>query len=98
REGALPVESLGVAAVDSRTLVISLEYPYEEFPALTASTPFMPCQQEFFENTYGRYGLEPETVLGNGPFRIRNRYSWEHGARVELTASSTYAGEQEPSP
>ena len=98
RAGSSAVDSLGVTAKDSRTLVIRLEYPYEAFPALTAITPFMPCQQKFFEETSGKYGLEVNSVLGNGPFKIRNRYGWEHGKHLELSRSSTYSGENSPSP
>lgn len=98
RAGSAAVESLGAEAKDSRTLVIRLEYSYEAFPALTAVTPFMPCHQKFFEETSGKYGLEANSVLGNGPFKIRNRYGWEHGKHLELSRSSTYSGEKSPSP
>ena len=98
REGTADVETLGAIAQDSHTLVIHLEYSYEAFPALTAITPFMPCQQKFFEETAGKYGLEVSSTLGNGPFKIRNRYGWEHGKHLELSRSSTYSGENSPSP
>ena len=98
RNGELPVESLGVEATDDHTLVVTLAYSYEEFPALTASAPFMPCNETFFQSTSGKYGLETETVLGNGPFRIRNRYAWDHGKELTLARSSSYTGERDVIP
>lgn len=96
--GDLPVESLGVRALDDYTLVITLEYSYEEFPKLTASAPFMPCNKAFFESTSGKYGLETETVLSNGPFKLRNRYAWEHDKELTLARSSSYTGEKDVIP
>ena len=98
RSGTMPLESLGITAQDDYTLVIELAYSYEEFPKLTATTPFMPCNQDFFEECSGKYGLETSYILGNGPFKIRNQYGWEHGKHIQLSRSSTYSGENSPLP
>lgn len=96
--GQLPPESLGVTAKDSKTLVVTLSYSYENFPDLTALTPFMPCNQKFFEETSGKYGLEYKFVLSNGPFIINGRYAWDHGKSIKLARSDTYQGNQVPVP
>lgn len=96
--GQMTADQLGVKAVDDHTLVVDLEYSYADFPALTASTPFMPCNQEFFESTAGRYGLEKKYILGNGPFAIDGAYGWQHGSYMKLKRSSSYSGETEPLP
>ena len=96
--GELSPDALGVKALDDYTLVVDLAYSYEEFPKLTASTPFMPCNESFFSSTAGKYGLETSTVLGNGPFKIRNRYAWEHGKELTLARSSAYIGEKDVLP
>ncbi len=93
RAGTLPVSELGVSAQGDFTLIVELEYPYEEFPALTATTPFMPCHEEFFLSCEGQYGLDARYVLGNGPFTMASRYAWEHGESISLTRSETYQGE-----
>ena len=93
RAGTLPVSELGVSAQGDFTLIVELEYPYEEFPALTATTPFMPCHEEFFLSCEGQYGLDARYVLGNGPFTMASRYAWELGESISLTRSETYQGE-----
>ncbi len=97
-QGELPVESLGVYAIDAHTLVVELEYANADFPALTASAPFMPCKASYFEETAGKYGLDSGHILGNGPFRMANRYSWEHNEYINLVRNETYIGETEVTP
>lgn len=96
--GQLSSEQLGVTAVDEHTLKIVLEYSYPDFPKLTANAAFMPCNQEFFESTAGRYGLESSYVLENGPFEIDGKYGWAHDQYLNLKRSSTYSGAGEPLP
>ena len=85
--GERPVSDLGVRAVDENTLVITLVEPDDDFPKKTASTPYMPCNEAFFEHTGGRYGLEAEYVLTNGPFYVK---SWLHGESITLAKNDGY--------
>lgn len=96
--GKLPAASLGVTAKDARTLVVDLAYPCADFPKLAASAPFMPCSEAFFDATAGRYGLETQDILGNGPFVIDGSYGWTHDKSLNLAKSSSYAGEKQPLP
>lgn len=96
--GTVAADQLGVTAKDAHTLVIHLNYSYPDFPILTASAVFMPCNQEFFESTSGRYGLEYKYLLGNGPFEIDGKYGWDHGTYLNMARSSTYKGNQTPLP
>jgi len=75
RTGKKKLSDLGVKATGENTLVVTLEQPDSDFPARVATTPFMPCNQAFFEYTAGRYGLEKEYVLGNGAFWLA---AWTH--------------------
>lgn len=97
-KGELPASQLGVTALNDYTLVVDLEYSYEDFPALMALPASMPCNREFFEQSGGQYGLEVASVLGNGPYRFANRYSWEHSASMALVRSDFYKGENQPVP
>lgn len=97
-QGNMPVDALGVYATDSHTLVVELEYANPDFPTLTASAPFMPCKKAYFEEAEGKYGLDSGFILGNGPFRMANRYSWEHDSYINLVRSETYTGSTEVSP
>ncbi|WP_195984689.1 peptide ABC transporter substrate-binding protein [Clostridium sp. D33t1_170424_F3] len=98
RSGELPLEQLGVTAAGTHKLVVTLAYPYEDFPKLTASAVCMPCHEPFFESTKGRYGLEKSTLLGNGPFAIDGIYGWEHGSYINLRRFSGYSGDIKPLP
>ncbi len=97
-KGELGADALGVLAPDDQTLVIELNYAFPAFPAVTANAPYMPCQKAFFTETRGKYGLESEYVLTNGPFMLRKKSGWVHGKYVRLVASENYTGAQKPTP
>ncbi len=84
--GELPASALGVSAPDSRTLVITLSAPHSALPALLARPSAMPCQERFFLEQKGRYGLSAEQTLGNGPFAVD---SWTDRA-VTLVKNQSY--------
>ena len=86
-EGTAELSALGVTAPDEKTLVITLTEPDPDFPAKTASTPYMPCNEAFFEGTGGRYGLEVEYILSNGPFFLRR---WNHNENLLLNKNEGY--------
>lgn len=85
-----PASSLGVTSIDAHTLMIELEYPVENFLALLATPPTMPCNQAFFEQTNGQYGLESSTIIGNGAFRVKARYGWDHYNTLNLARNENY--------
>ena len=85
--GTAEASALAVAATGERTLEITLVEPDEEFPEKTAATPFMPCNEAFFEKTAGRYGLEEEFILSNGPFLLKK---WNHGENLLLNKHEGY--------
>ncbi len=85
--GRKSAATLGVEARDESTLIITLEQPDEAFPARLATTPFMPCNREFFKLTAGRYGLEKQYLISNGPFRLQ---AWNHGDSLLLNKHEHY--------
>lgn len=93
-EGSLPVDQLGVSVPNDNTLVVELEYAYPEFPALTSQSVFMPCNEKFFLQTQGKYGLEYKAIVSNGPFVLGTKYSWDHGKQIKLSRSDKYKGAQ----
>ena len=97
-EGKASADSLGVTAKDEYTLVVQLEYSYPDFPKLTANAVFMPCNEKFFTETAGRYGIDSKYVMGNGPFCIDGKYGWEHGKYLNLKRSGSYSGASKPLP
>lgn len=69
------LSQLGVKAIDTYSLEITLEEPCAEFSALLTLPPAMPCNREFFESTEGRYGLAPECIASNGNYYV---HTWSY--------------------
>ena len=85
--GDLPGESLGVRAVDDRTLEVRLARPVPYFGKLTAFATYNPINQAFYESRAGRYAADADDMLYNGPFVISN---WVHGASLRLEKNPRY--------
>ncbi len=88
-------EELGVKAVNSTTLQIELSEPDKDFLNALTQSAAMPCRKEFFEATKGRYGLDPEKVIYNGPFYL---YSWSTGSHLTLYRNENYSGSSSVKP
>ena len=85
--GEMPVESLGVTAVDDHTLKVQLARPTAYFEKLMAFSTFFPIREEFYKQTNGRYGADADELLYNGPF-IMSR--WVHGANLRMEKNQHY--------
>lgn len=93
--GSAESEQLGVTAINDRTLQIELSSANDDFLNSLTQSAAMPCRKEFFEATKGRYGLDPEKVIYNGPFYL---YSWSTGSNITLYRNESYCGESEVKP
>lgn len=94
-EGQASPYTLGIAAPDERTLILTLEYAVQDLPQLLCLTAAMPCRQDFFEETRGRYGLQEDMLLYNGPFYLRY---WEQQEYVQVRKNEHYHGAQQVNP
>jgi oligopeptide transport system substrate-binding protein len=65
-------EALGLRAPDDRTLVLELERPTPQLPALLLLAPLLPVHRGCVE-TWGREWIRPEHIVTNGPFRLVER-------------------------
>ena len=64
-------DTLGVTAVDEKTLQVELEVPVSFFPSLMYFPTFYPINQAFYESLGdGEYGTSPDTFLCNGAFLL----------------------------
>jgi len=70
--GEADPRTLGVRAVDDRTLLIELEHPTPQLLALLAMAPLLPVHQGCVE-TWGPAWVRPEHIVTNGPFRLVER-------------------------
>ncbi|AGE21295.1 oligopeptide/dipeptide ABC transporter substrate-binding protein [Geobacillus sp. GHH01] len=73
--GKLPVDQLGVKALDDYTLQVELKNPIPYFISLTVFGTFMPQNEKFVKAQGDKYGLEANTTLYNGPFVLSE---WKH--------------------
>lgn len=89
--GHADISSLGVTAPDNNTLVIKLTEPCDDFLERLTESVFMPCNEEFFTATGGRYGLSNKHMLCNGPFYVS---SWDAETTLTIRRNNYYAGEQ----
>ena len=89
--GQADVSSLGVSAPDDSTLVISLREPCGDMLERLTEGVFMPCNEEFFNATGGRYGLTYKHILCNGPFYVS---AWDSSSSLVIKKNSEYAGVQ----
>lgn len=61
---------LGATAIDKQTLKIELEYDDDDFLEVLSYPVSMPCNEEFFLNSKGKYGLDTDFILSNGSYRL----------------------------
>ncbi len=80
---------LGVKAIDDYTLEFSLSEPDPAFLEKLCHSSAMPCNQEFFESTRGKYGTNQAAVASNGPFMLN---LWDN-EKLYLKKSSSYYNE-----
>lgn len=67
------LSQLGVRATGEFELEITLQYPNPMLPVLLTTAPAMPCNEEFYNSTEGKYGLYADKIASNGSFFV---YSW----------------------
>lgn len=69
-KGKKDLNTLGVKALDAHTLQITLSQSDKNFEETLTTSIAMPCNEEFFNSTAGKYGLENDTTISNGSYRL----------------------------
>ena len=85
--GELPVEELGVKALDEKTLEVTLDLPANFFLSLMAFPTFFPLNQAFYEAQGDQYALSPANLLFNGPFVMTD---WTSGNSYSFVKNEDY--------
>jgi oligopeptide transport system substrate-binding protein len=85
--GTKSPEALGVEAINPRTLEFRLSRPSPFFLYLLAEPAAMPCNEGFFANSRGRYGIDLRFVDSNGPLRVER---WDSETGIALRPNGSY--------
>ena len=80
--GNADVSALGVKAVDEKTLKITLCREDDNFLETLTTSVCMPCNEEFFESSIGKYGLDAENIISNGSYRLTKWNKEDFGIRL----------------
>lgn len=89
-EGKKSADTLGVSAPDDTTLIIKLSYEEEGFEEALTTSVAMPCNEEFFKETGGTYGLNAESIMSCGSYKLTKWNKDSFGIR--LYTNSLYSG------
>lgn len=80
-------DELGVTALSDKKLKIELDTPVPYFLSLMTFPTFYPINEDFYNQQKGEYGLGPDKILANGPFKLQ---TWEQGSGYEVVKNETY--------
>ncbi len=72
-EGKLPLDALGVKAIDDFTLEVTLVSPTPYFEQLAAFQTYFPVREDIVEANPDGWSLDPKTYIGNGAFKVTER-------------------------
>ena len=85
------VNSLGVTATDKHTLKIELAYEDENFENTLTTSVAMPCNESFFYESAGKYGMFKDNILSNGSYKLSKWAKDIFGIRLYRNAN--YSGD-----
>lgn len=91
--GSADVSTLGVKAVDEHTFTITLCREDANFTDTLTTAVCMPCNQEFFDDSIGKYGLDSKHIISNGSYRLTKWNKEDFGIR--LYKNEEYIGDFE---
>ncbi len=86
--------SLGISAPDDKTIIITLSYDDKNFLNVLSMPIAMPCREDFFADSTGKYGLEKDCVLSCGSYYLA-RWNKEN-AGIRLYKNDDYTGQFRP--
>lgn len=79
--------SLGITALDDRTLKITLCREDEDFEKTLTTSIAMPCNEKFFKTTGGQYGIKAQYIISNGSYSITKWNREDVGIRIYRNSS-----------
>ena len=85
--GKMPLDQLGVKAVDDKTLEVTLENPTPYFEKITAFKSLAPMRQDIVEKYGDKYGTDISQLVYCGPFTID---TWTRGQKIVLKKNPNF--------
>ncbi|HGO9418164.1 peptide ABC transporter substrate-binding protein [Bacillus thuringiensis] len=86
-KGTMPLDALGVKAINNYTLEVELEQPVPYFLQLLALPIYLPQHESFLKEQGNNYALEPSNLIYNGPFVLEK---WKHEQEFQLKKNAAY--------
>lgn len=86
-ENNISSDELGVKALSSTVIKFTLEYQNDNFILDMASPYVLPCNEEFFLSTKGKYGLDVNNIISNGPYTLSE---WKKNEHISLVKNQQY--------
>lgn len=87
--GKADINTLGVKAINDKTLEVTLENPCPFFTEIVAFPVLVPQREDMITKDAAKWALDPKTYVGNGPYKL---ISWEHDSKITYEKSDTYWG------
>lgn len=84
--GKVPVEALGVKAIDDKTLEITLNAPTSYFLTILSHQTAFPVNKKVVESDPA-WATKAESLIGNGAYKVTK---WVKNNKLSLTKADTY--------
>ncbi|OOS08002.1 oligopeptide transport system substrate-binding protein [Moraxella cuniculi DSM 21768] len=85
-DGKAAMDTLGIKALDDKTLEITLSAPVPYFPSMMIHTSVKPVHQATVEK-FGDKWTSPENIVVNGPYKLSQ---WQVNERIVLERNPVY--------
>jgi oligopeptide transport system substrate-binding protein len=86
-DGKITAEEVGLKAIDESTFQVELNYPIPYFLSLTAFYTYYPVRKDAVDKDPANWYRNPETFIGNGPFKLAE---YKSGSHIIMEPSETY--------
>lgn len=85
--GKASADSVGVKALDDKTLKVELQEPTPYFLNLTAFITYLPVEKSFVEKVGDKLASSPENLVYSGPFVLK---TWNHEQNIVIVKNDKY--------
>jgi len=85
--GKASADSVGVKALDDKTLKVELHEPTPYFLSLTSFITYLPLEKSFVEKEGDKLASSPSDLVYSGPFVLK---TWNHEQNIVLVKNDNY--------